>query len=98
MIVQIILNNSLRYYGGLSIYGEAIPIACAGITMKVSQLFFSVVIGLSQGSQPIESFNYGAKKYHRVKYTYILANKAGAIISIIAFIIKKLFLTLNYYL
>ena len=69
MIVQIILNNSLRYYGGLSIYGEAIPIACAGITMKVSQLFFSVVIGLSQGSQPIESFNYGAKKYHRVKYT-----------------------------
>lgn len=48
MIVQIILNNSLRYYGGLSIYGEAIPIACAGITMKVSQLFFSVVIGLSQ--------------------------------------------------
>ncbi len=67
MIVQIILNNSLRYYGGLSIYGESIPIACAGITMKVSQLFFSVVIGLSQGSQPIESFNYGAKKYHRVK-------------------------------
>ena len=91
MIVQIILNNSLRYYGGLSIYGEAIPIACAGITMKVSQLFFSVVIGLSQGSQPIESFNYGAKKYHRVKYTYILANKAGAIISIIAFILFQLF-------
>ena len=91
MLVQIILNNSLRYYGGLSIYGEAIPIACAGITMKVSQLFFSVVIGLSQGSQPIESFNYGAKKYHRVKETYILANKTGAVISIIAFILFQLF-------
>ena len=91
MIVQIILNNSLRYYGGLSIYGESIPIACAGITMKVSQLFFSVVIGLSQGSQPIESFNYGAKKYDRVKETYILANKAGAVISIIAFVLFQLF-------
>ncbi|WP_455542634.1 MATE family efflux transporter [Intestinibacter sp.] len=91
MIVQIVLNNSLRYYGGLSVYGESIPIACAGITMKVSQLFFSVVIGLSQGSQPIESFNYGAKKYDRVRETYILANKAGAIISIIAFVLFQLF-------
>lgn len=91
MIVQVILNNSLKYYGSLSIYGEAIPIACAGITMKVAQLFFSVVIGLSQGSQPIESFNYGAKKYDRVKEAYILANKAGAAISIIAFILFQLF-------
>lgn len=91
MIVQVILNNSLKYYGSLSIYGESIPIACAGITMKVAQLFFSVVIGLSQGSQPIESFNYGAKKYDRVKEAYILANKAGAAISIIAFILFQLF-------
>lgn len=91
MIVQVILNNSLKYYGSLSIYGEAIPIACAGITMKVAQLFFSVVIGLSQGSQPIESFNYGAKKYDRVKEAYILANKAGAAILIIAFILFQLF-------
>ena len=64
---------------------------CRNHNERVSQLFFSVVIGLSQGSQPIESFNYGAKEYHRVKYTYILANKAGAIISIIAFILFQLF-------
>ena len=58
MVVQIVLNNSLKHYGALSIYGEAIPIACAGIVMKVNQVFFSIVIGIGQGSQPIESFNY----------------------------------------
>lgn len=91
MLVQVILNNSLRHYGAQSIYGETIPIACAGVTMKVAQLFFSVVIGLSQGSQPIESFNYGAKKYDRVKEAYMLANKAGAAISILAFALFQLF-------
>lgn len=37
MIVQIIMNKSLKYYGSLSIYGEAIPIACAGIITKVNR-------------------------------------------------------------
>ncbi|MBO5347036.1 MAG: polysaccharide biosynthesis C-terminal domain-containing protein, partial [Lachnospiraceae bacterium] len=44
MLVQIVLNNSLKYYGALSVYGESIPLACAGIVMKVSQLSFSIVI------------------------------------------------------
>ena len=60
MIVQITMNNLLKKYGAQSAYGDALPIACAGIVMKVNQLYFSVIIGLSQGSQPIQSFNYGA--------------------------------------
>ena len=67
MIVQITMNNLLKHYGAQSVYGESIPIACSGIVMKVNQLYFSVIIGLSQGSQPIQSFNYGAKQYNRVK-------------------------------
>ncbi len=90
-VVQIVLNNSLKHYGALSVYGEAIPIACAGIVMKVSQVFFSVVIGLAQGSQPIESFNYGAKKYDRVRKAYRLALAAGAVISVISFGLFQLF-------
>jgi Na+-driven multidrug efflux pump len=31
MIVQIVMNNSLKHYGVLSVYGEAIPIACADL-------------------------------------------------------------------
>lgn len=91
MTVQICMNNLLKHYGSLSQYGEAIPIACAGIVMKVGQLYFSIVIGLSQGSQPIESFNYGARQYKRVKAAYRYAVIAGGTVSVIAFIIFQLF-------
>ena len=91
MVVQIVLNNSLKHYGSLSVYGESIPIACAGIVTKVNQVFFAVVIGIAQGSQPIESFNYGARQYKRVKDTYLLALKAAATISFVSFVIFQVF-------
>lgn len=62
LFVQILMNNFYRYYGSLSEYGANIPLAAVGIVMKVNMIFFSVNIGLSQGLQPISSFNYGAKK------------------------------------
>lgn len=91
MAVQIVLNNSLKYYGARSEFGEAIPIASAGIVTKVNQMFFSVIIGIAQGSQPIESFNYGAKKYDRVRMAYFLAISAGAVLSILSFLTFQLF-------
>ena len=91
MIVQVVLNNSLTYYGAQSVYGEAIPLACAGIVIKVNQVFFSIVIGLAQGSQPVESFNYGAEKYDRVRKAYRLAATAGVIISVISFALFQIF-------
>lgn len=91
MIVQIALNNSLKYYGAKSEYGEAIPIASAGIVTKVNQLFFSVIIGIAQGTQPIESYNYGAKNYERVKKAYILAILAGGVLSVFSFLSFQLF-------
>lgn len=87
MVVQIVMNNSLKHYGALSVYGESIPLACAGIVMKVSQVFFSIVIGLGQGSQPIESFNYGAGKYHRVREAYRMALIAGGVTAVISFVL-----------
>lgn len=91
MLVQIVLNNSLKFYGAASVYGEAIPIACAGIVMKVSQVFFSIVIGIGQGTQPIESFNYGAKNYPRVREAYRLACIAGGTVSLVSFLLFQLF-------
>lgn len=91
MIVQITLNKSLTYYGALSNYGDSIPLACAGIIMKVNQIYFAVIIGLSQGIQPIASFNIGAKNYSRVKETYKLAVISGTIVSVIAFIMFQVF-------
>lgn len=91
MIVQVVMNNLLKVYGAQSIYGESIPLACAGIIMKVNMIIFSVVIGLAQGTQPIESFNYGAQKYARVRKAFFLAIKVGSVVSIIAFILFMVF-------
>ena len=91
MVVQILLNNLLKKYGARSSYGEDVPLAVAGIVMKVAQIFFSVVIGISQGTQPIESFNYGARNYKRVREAYKLAMLASLVISVIAFAIFQLF-------
>lgn len=87
MVTQIAMNKSLTYYGALSQYGESIPLACSGIITKVNMLFFAIIIGISQGLQPIVSFNYGAEKYDRVKSSYILASKIAFMISIIAFLV-----------
>lgn len=91
MVVQIVMNNSLTYYGAQSIYGESIPLACAGIINKVSFLFFAVCIGIAQGMQPITSFNYGAKQFERVKKAVTTSLKAGSVVCITAFILFQLF-------
>ena len=90
-VVQIVLNNSLRYYGGLSVYGSDIPIACVGVISKVNQVFMAICIGISQGCQPIWGFNYGAKKYDRVRLAYRYSVTACTVIATIFFLCFQLF-------
>lgn len=85
MLVQIVLNNVLTFYGSQSAYGGDIPLACAGIISKVGMMFFSIVIGISQGMQPIVSFNYGAKQYERVLEAVWKSIACATVISVIAF-------------
>lgn len=91
MVVQIVMNNSLKHYGSMSSYGESIPIACAGIISKVNMVFFSFIIGISQGLQPIVSFNYGAGQYKRVREAYRTAITYGFMISLFAFAMFQIF-------
>ncbi len=91
MVVQIVLNNSLKHYGGLSNVGDTIPLACAGIVTKVNMLFMSFVIGLSQGGQPVWSYNYGAENYARVRRSYKLTITVGGGIAVFFFLLFQLF-------
>ena len=90
-LVQIVLNNILRYYGAASIYGSDIPIACVGVISKVNQVFMAICIGISQGCQPIWGFNYGAEKYCRVRQTYRYSVTACTIIATGFFLCFQLF-------
>lgn len=90
-LIQIVMNNSLTYYGMRSVYGEDIPLSAAGIVMKVNSILIAVFVGLSQGSQPILGYNYGAAKYARVKAVYKLAVKCSFVVSTAGFVMFQFF-------
>lgn len=90
-VVQIVLNNSLKYYGALSIYGSEIPLATSGIVIKINAILTSVIVGISQGAQPIISFNYGAGQYARVRGTYSLAIRISLAVSAVGFATFQIF-------
>lgn len=89
--VQIVLYNSLTYYGAQTVYGTDIPLAACGIVMKTNAIVLAIVVGISQGVQPIIGFNYGAKQYARVREAYLLAVKWNLIISAIGFFLFQCF-------
>ena len=85
MIVNIVLNNMLRKYGAMSVYGGDIPLAVSGIAAKLNSILVAIAVGLAQGCQPILGFNMGAGNYDRVKKTYKTALKTALIIGFFAF-------------
>jgi len=70
-------NNLLLFYGGDDAIGAF------GAVNMVTMLFFMPILGMNQGAQPVLGFNYGAKKYNRVKkalfYTIMIACGIGVL-------------------
>lgn len=60
-------------------FGDAC-IAALSIVSKCSMLIFSVAVGIGQGFQPVCSFNYGAKKYGRVRDSILFTFKFDTIV------------------
>lgn len=75
-IANLLLNRSAM------IYGDA-AIAAMGIVGKVFMFIFSAVLGFLQGYQPIAGFNYGARKYKRVKQATYFAGSLCVVCTII---------------
>lgn len=80
-------NNLLGKYGAQTKFGSEIPITVLGIVMKISQILNSIIIGIAAGAQPIFGYNYGARKFNRVKSTLKIVLGSSLIISTIAFIL-----------
>ena len=89
--VQIVMNNTLRYYGASSVYGSDIPIACVGIVSKVNMVFLAICIGIAQGAQPIWGFNYGAGSFERVRKTFWRAFEISVLVGAAFFIVFQIF-------
>ena len=85
-VLQILMNNSLLYYGNLSSVGGDVAIGAVGIVMKIYMVFISVAIGIGIGAQPIIGFNKGAEQYDRVLATYKLAAKCATTVTTVGWL------------
>lgn len=85
-LLQVIMNNSLVYYGDQSPVGGDVALSAMGIVMKVNMILLSVCIGIGIGSQPIFGFNKGADQPKRIKDTYIISVFVATIVSVIGWI------------
>ena len=65
-VVTVCFNSSLLHYGGDIAVGAMTILTC------VMQFAMLPLQGIAQGSQPIASYNYGAKNADRVKKTFRL--------------------------
>lgn len=84
-IFGLILNNTLVLYSGV------LALAAFGIINKIIMLGFMPLIGLIQGIQPIVGYNYGAKKFDRVKKTVFLSIKLASLFGIFVFALFMFF-------
>ena len=71
--------STMMLNGQAGIYGDA-AVAAMAIVNRITFLIFSVALGIGQGFQPVSAFNYGAKKYSRVKKAFYFTWALGTVI------------------
>ncbi len=83
-ISTVILNTIAGQYGDAAI-------AALSIVSRVTMFINSVIIGFGQGFQPVCGFNYGAKKYDRVKEAFWFCVRVATIVLIVLCLISIFF-------
>lgn len=84
-LVQVTCNATLRQYGG-DLY-----IGIMTVINSAREVFSLPVTGLTSGSQPVISFNYGAKQYRRVRSGIVFTSIAGIVITTASWIFIMLY-------
>lgn len=82
-IVAMVLNNSLKIYGG------NLEISILGIINRITMMLYMPMFGIAQGLQPIVGFNYGAKKSDRIKEVIKLSLITTTAIAFIGFLVSQ---------
>lgn len=74
-------------------HGGQVAVAAMGVINRVSTLMLMPLFGISQGTQPIIGYNYGAKKYGRVREAVVKGSLAATAVSLAGFAVVQLFAT-----
>ena len=65
--VQLVCNYQLKVFGDLTLLGGDLFVTAMTVINSVRQVIMMPMQGLSEGMQPVVGYNYGAKRYDRVK-------------------------------
>ena len=84
-VIVILFNNRLIIYSG------EIGVSALGIVNSINTFVMMPIIGVKQGVQPIIGFNYGAKKYDRVRKALFLGILTTALIGTLGLLITRVF-------
>ena len=87
-VVVVFINKSLLEYGGAE---GNMAVGAYGIINRVTMFFLMIVLGVTQGMQPILGYNYGAGQWNRVKRTLRLGILVGSIITVAGFAVTEIF-------
>lgn len=83
-LVTVVLNTSLQSYGG------DLHVAALTVMQSVMQMIVMPVQGITQGVQPIMSYNYGAQNFARVRQTFKLLLKVTLTVTTCACLVVAL--------
>lgn len=86
-IMQVVMNNSLVYYGDMTSTGGDVALSAMGIVLKVSMIITAICVGIGIGAQPILGFNKGANQPKRIKSTYKRAAGIATITSVVGWLL-----------
>jgi putative MATE family efflux protein len=92
--VQLLYNTSMGWYGSAALgvaNGGDIALSGMNIIGSITMLIMMPIFGVNQGAQPIQGYNYGAKKFSRVLRTYILAVAGATVFCTVGFTACQLF-------
>jgi Na+-driven multidrug efflux pump len=84
-VLNALLTRQLQRYGG------DLAIAAMGIFFSLNMLILMPIFGINQGAQPLIGFNYGARRFDRVKQTLRLAIAAATTVVLLGFAVVELF-------
>lgn len=84
-LVSLFINQQLRKYSG------DLGIGAYGICNRINFMFIMICMGLNQGMQPIAGYNYGARKYSRVKEVYWKTVWLAVAVTVLGFLVTELF-------
>lgn len=98
VIISIVNNVLLMHFSAASGYSAEITQSVITLAFKVFGIVISVVVGIASGGQPIIGYNYGAKKYDRVKSALKIMLIATVAVGVVATLIFELFPKLFIYI